>query len=205
MDLMKEKIALCSRKLFDAHGFHGATLRELCKLSLCTMPTIYYYFKNKEQLFDESVRVAFEELVARLWSQLPGNVSVQEYAAQMVIQKKQLSPDEKLIYRLALKTWLGFEGCDKSRKKLMDWERAEYENSRIRYGGIAASERWAQFIARSVTNIIQRIILLDDTMSDREIREEVGMIFDVASFSKNKQTKENENGNTNGKTGNNQR
>ena len=64
MKKMKEKIAYYARKLFDEHGYHGAALRDVCKLAGCKMPTIYYYFENNEKLFDEAVRVAFEELVA---------------------------------------------------------------------------------------------------------------------------------------------
>lgn len=116
MEPMKEKIAYHARRLFDIHGFHGTALRDICKLAGCKMPTIYYYYENKEKLFDEVVRVAFEELVARLWTQLPKDISHIEYNIQKVIQKKHLSEDERIIYRLAIKTWLRCDGFDECRK-----------------------------------------------------------------------------------------
>ncbi|MDR0286765.1 MAG: TetR/AcrR family transcriptional regulator [Clostridiales bacterium] len=180
---MKETIANHARKLFDEHGYHGASLRDVCELSGCKMPTIYYHYQNKENLFDEVVLKAFEELVARLWEQLPDGSQTphKEYFIEMVKQKKRISEDERIIYRLALKTWLGFEGCDASRQKLIEWEDFAYRKTWESCADVIGSEKWAKFIARSVTGIIQRIILLNEDVSDSEIEEEIGMIFDVAT------------------------
>jgi AcrR family transcriptional regulator len=181
MDNMKEKIARHSRKLFDERGYHGAALRDVCELAGCKMPTIYYHYGNKENLFDEAVRVAFEGLVARLWAQLPEKASHKDYYVEMAKQKKRLSEDERIIYRLALKTWLGFDGNSASRQKLMEWEESAYRKTWESCADIVGSIQWAKFIARSVTEIIQRIVLFDDEVADGEIEEEIGMIFDVAA------------------------
>jgi AcrR family transcriptional regulator len=184
MDEMKEKIAYHSRRLFDKDGFHGTALRDVCKLANCKMPTLYYYFENKEKLFDEVVRVAFENLLPKLWAQLPKNVSSQEHDIQMVIQKKHITEDELIIYRLAMKTWLGFDGSEETRHKMMDLQQNIHDNSLKKYSDITDTQQGAIFIARHVTSIIQRIILLKDDISDEEIREEVGMIFFAAAHLK---------------------
>lgn len=190
MELMKEKIAYHARRLFDEHGFHGTALRDVCKLAGCKMPTIYYYYENKEKLFDEVVRVPFEELVARLWAQLPKDLSYREYNIQKVIQKKHLSEDERIIYRLAMKTWLRCDGCEVSREKLIEWEQKTYQIAWEAYSSFVGSVQWAKFIARSITGIIQRIILLEEDIPDSEIKEEINMIFDVATYSNNKKRKD---------------
>ncbi|MGI6153986.1 MAG: TetR/AcrR family transcriptional regulator [Christensenellaceae bacterium] len=184
MEQMKDKIALHAREQFDKHGYHGTGLRDICKLSGCKMPTLYYYYENKETLYDRIVGEAFTELVPRLWEQLPADADAKEYAAQMVIQKKHLTEDERLIYRLAMKTWLGFEDCGPCRQRLLDWEQSEYENSWQRYHNIVGSKQWAKFISRAITALILRIILLDECIPDDEIRTEINMIFDVAAHSK---------------------
>ncbi len=183
MEDMKEKITYHSRGLFDKHGFHGTALRDICKLAGCKMPTIYYYFGSKENLFNEVVYVAFEELVAKLWAQLPKNVSVAEFDTLMVIQKKNLSEEERLIYRLAMKTWLGFDGSDETRQKLKDWAQTTYKKSLKKHSESVCSMEWAKFISRSVTNLIQLIILAEEDISDDEIRENIEMIFSVATHS----------------------
>lgn len=184
MELMKDKIAYHSRRLFDEHGYHGAALRDVCKLAGCKMPTIYYYYESKEKLFDEVVRVAFEEMVAGLWTQLPEDVSYKDYCIAMVIQKKNLSEEERIIYRLAMKTWLGFDGCEESRCRLMDWAQNTYEQCWKKCADIVSSKHWAKFISRSITSLIQLIILTGEDISDDEIREEITMIFDVSTHSK---------------------
>ncbi|OPZ89909.1 MAG: Biofilm operon icaADBC HTH-type negative transcriptional regulator IcaR [Firmicutes bacterium ADurb.Bin419] len=183
MEPMKEKIAYHARRLFDIHGFHGTALRDVCKLAGCKMPTIYYYYESKEKLFDEVVRVAFEDLVARLWTQLPKDVSYKEYNIQKVIQKKHLTEDELIIYRLAIKTWLRCEGFEECRKKLVEWEQKAYQKAWEEYASIVGSVQWAKFIARSITDLIQRIVLLEEDIPDSEIIEEINMIFDVATHS----------------------
>lgn len=186
METMKEKIAYYARRLFDQHGFHGTALRDVCNLAGCKMPTLYYYYENKEKLFDEVVRVAFEELVPRLWAQLPKGVPYTEYIIRKVIQKKRLSEDERIVYRLAMKTWLGCDGFEDCRKKLKEWEQKAYQIAWEEYAPIVGSVQWAKFIVRSITEMIQRIILLNEDIPDEEIVEEINMIFDVATHSNKK-------------------
>jgi AcrR family transcriptional regulator len=183
MEQTKDIIAYHARRLFDQHGFHGTALRDICKLSECKLPTLYYYYESKEVLYHKLVGEAFIELADRLWSSLPADVTPTEYAARMVLQRKNLTEDERLIYRLAMKTWLGFEDCGKCREILASWEQESYERSFRRYESIVGSMRWAKYINRGIAALIQRIILMGEEISDEEIREEIDMIFDVAAHS----------------------
>lgn len=149
------------------------------------MPTIYHYFKNKEDLFDQIVRVQYEELVDKLENEIPKGLSFQESCVYRVKRKKSLTEDERLVYRLAIKTWLGFEGCELSRQKLLQWEQARYDKNFEKYAEITSSMLWAKFITRSITNMIMRIILLDENPLDDEIQEEISMILEVASHKTN--------------------
>jgi len=162
-------------------------MRYIGQAAGCKMPTVYYYFKNKEELFDQVVRVQYEELVNRLSNEIPKDLSLQEACIYRIIRKKSLSEDDRLVYRLALKTWLGFEGCDVSRQKLLKWEQERYEQNKHQYAEVTSSLLWVKFITRGVANMIQRIILLDENPTDEEIREEISMILEVAAHSNSKQ------------------
>lgn len=190
-DEMKDKLAFHARKLFDEHGYHGTSLRDICDLAGCKMPTLYYHYQNKESLYDRVVGEAFCELVPRLWTQLPSGSDAKAYAAAMIIQKKNLSGEERIIYRLAIKTWLGFEDCGNCRQRLLEWEQAAYENNWKTYCGVVESKKWAEYISRSITAAILRILLMGEEISDDEIREEVSMIFDVATHSKRERMDDN--------------
>lgn len=178
---MRQTIAQCAIRLFDKNGFHGTGMREIGEAARCKMPTLYYHYNNKETLFDEVVRVAFEKMVTRLDGEIPSDLSLEEACIRRVIQKKNLDEDDKIVYRLAIKTWLGFEGCEGSRKKLLEWEQNRYSRNEKLYTEHISSPLWIKFLTRAVTGIIQRIILLEDTPTDAEIREEISMIFLVAT------------------------
>ena len=45
-----------AKDLFTRHGFSNVAIRDICRAASITPPTVYYYFKNKEALFDAVVR-----------------------------------------------------------------------------------------------------------------------------------------------------
>ena len=57
--LLKSALSLFSRK-----GYEGASVREIIEEAGVTRPVLYYYFKNKEDLFRQLVRKCLTELVA---------------------------------------------------------------------------------------------------------------------------------------------
>lgn len=64
---------------------------------------------------------------------------------------------------------------------IIPYVQATYEQSWKKYAKIVASKQWAKFISRSITALIQLIILAEEDISDDEIREEITIIFDVAT------------------------
>ena len=49
--------------LFAEHGFEGTSTREIAKLSHCRLPSIYYHFNNKENLYIEAFTYKIEDTV----------------------------------------------------------------------------------------------------------------------------------------------
>ncbi|HUW62239.1 MAG TPA: TetR/AcrR family transcriptional regulator [Candidatus Bathyarchaeia archaeon] len=52
--------------LFSEKGYKGTTIREIIERAGVTRPVLYYYFKNKEDLFCRIVETSFAELGADL-------------------------------------------------------------------------------------------------------------------------------------------
>lgn len=52
--------------LFSKKGYDGTTIREITELAGVTRPVLYYYFKNKEDLFRRIVEAAFAEMHRRI-------------------------------------------------------------------------------------------------------------------------------------------
>ncbi len=57
-----------AKELFTKRGFSNVAIRDICKAASITPPTVYYYFKNKEALFDAVVResVSLAEFITLL-------------------------------------------------------------------------------------------------------------------------------------------
>ncbi len=64
----EQRILEVAKNLFTKRGFSNVAVRDICKAASVTAPTVYYYFRNKEALFDAVVRktVSMTEFITRL-------------------------------------------------------------------------------------------------------------------------------------------
>jgi len=58
----KDRIRKTAIRLFAEKGFAATTTREICEGAAVTKPVLYYYFKNKDLLYQGLVMEASEEL-----------------------------------------------------------------------------------------------------------------------------------------------
>lgn len=59
----KEKLLISAQKEFMEKGYNGASLRNICKNAGVTTGAMYFFFKDKEDLFASIVREPFEKLL----------------------------------------------------------------------------------------------------------------------------------------------
>jgi AcrR family transcriptional regulator len=64
----EKRILEVAKELFTERGFSNVAIRDICRAADVSPPTVYYYFKNKEALFDAVVResVSMTEFIAKL-------------------------------------------------------------------------------------------------------------------------------------------
>jgi len=67
----EHRILEAAKQLFTQRGFSNVAMRDICRVANVTPPTIYYYFKNKEALFNAVVRetISMSEFINRLDSE----------------------------------------------------------------------------------------------------------------------------------------
>lgn len=58
----KEAILSVSERLFAEHGFHDTSMREIARASDNNIATLYYYFKDKEELYTEILDRSFSQI-----------------------------------------------------------------------------------------------------------------------------------------------
>ena len=56
----KERVLMAAAALFANKGYAGTSVREIVEAASVTKPTLYYYFKNKEDLYIKLMDVAME-------------------------------------------------------------------------------------------------------------------------------------------------
>src|SRR5579884_1785049 len=80
---MKKENCACRDQIFDAalslfarQGYSGASLQDIVSAARLTKPTLYYYFKSKDGLFNALLECAYDEYFERIKSaaSLPGTV-----------------------------------------------------------------------------------------------------------------------------------
>ena len=56
----RDAVLHAAARLFNERGYHGTSLELVAEKLEITRPTVYYYFKNKDEILFECVRIALE-------------------------------------------------------------------------------------------------------------------------------------------------
>lgn len=80
----REKLLAAAAREFSAHGYDGASLRQICSVAGVTTGALYFFFKNKEDLFRTVVAPVTEPVAAVLSAaeERAGNTSQTEAIAR---------------------------------------------------------------------------------------------------------------------------
>lgn len=62
----KDRLLECALRLFATKGYAGTSVREIIEEAGVTRPVLYYYFKNKEDLFCALVEMHFDRAYAEI-------------------------------------------------------------------------------------------------------------------------------------------
>jgi AcrR family transcriptional regulator len=62
----EERILVNALHHFCNYGYNGTSVREITSASEVTKPTLYYYFKNKEELFTKLAQTCFEMVIVHM-------------------------------------------------------------------------------------------------------------------------------------------
>jgi AcrR family transcriptional regulator len=177
----KELIKTKAVEIFSEKGFHGTSIRDIARLADCSLPMLYYYYNNKNDLFEEIVYKEFLLIIDRLNQDVPRELPIEETYFSAIKQRKELSKYDKDVYKMALKVWLGFEGNSDIRKKLQKWEKDRQERTRKilsqALGDRSEVETLASLMVRIMENMIEKIILLDEDIPDEQLRMEINVIL----------------------------
>lgn len=180
---MAEKIQRAAVEVFNRKGFHGASIREIAQDAGCSLPTLYYHFGSKEQLFARTVRDEYKALLARLDAAVPEGLPLDEHLLTLIKQRKDLPPYDRSVNRLAVLVWLGCEGDAALRDSLLsiDWRRVAGIAARFgtSFSDPEKAEAVGSLIIRTATEMTLRIVLFGEDIPDSVIKNEFSCLISM--------------------------
>lgn len=178
---IKETIKLKAVEIFSKKGFHGTTIRDIARTAECSLPMLYYYYNNKNDLFEEVAYNEFIGLTERLNATVTLGGSLGDIYFQAMKQRKELGAYDKGVYKLSMKVWLGFDGSREVREKLLEWENGRQERTRkILAKACSDPEKlpvFSNIMVRLLESMTEKLILLDEDIHDDEIRKEIDFMM----------------------------
>jgi AcrR family transcriptional regulator len=179
----KERILENAVSMFSKKGYHGTSMRELAAASGCSLPTMYYHYKSKNDLFEEIVINQFLLINEKMNSSLHTGMNPEDIYFQVIKSKMELEGFDREVYKLALKVWLGFEGEGTARDKIREWEQKRAEANRSIIGKAVADDDLrddvTEILINYTENIIKKIILMDEKFDDDRLKRQLDLLFHI--------------------------
>ena len=177
---LKEKIKEVAVEHFNRNGYYGTTIRNIAQDVNCSLPMIYYYYKNKKELFDEIIKKDFFSILEKQASHLTMD-NVIDFYTKFVYDLNTLSDYDKKVYRLGIKVYLSFDG-DEELKSLMDkWEKAiiprHYKLLQPYMNNADNKKAVVRTLVHLLETLIENIVVKNRYLPEKEIREEIAIVL----------------------------
>ena len=177
---LRERIKEVAVEHFNANGYHGTTIRNIARDVNCSLPMIYYYYKNKKELFDEIIKKEFFDIVEKQASILKID-NVIEFYTKFVYNLNFLSNYDKQVYRLGIKVYLLFDGDEELMNLMDEWEKSILPRHREIIKPYAKNMKNEKAVVRTLVHLletlIQEIIVKNRYLPENEIWEEISIVL----------------------------
>ena len=165
---------------FNTNGYHGATIRNIAKDVDCSLPMIYYYYKNKKELFDEIIKKDFFDIVKKqAFSSKSSNII--DFYTKFVYDLNTLSNYDKKVYRLGIKVYLSFDGDEELMNLMDEWEKSilprHLEILRSYTKDIKNEKAVVRTLVHLLETLIENIVVKNRYLPEDEIREEISIVL----------------------------
>jgi len=140
LNTTKEALILHAMHLFAQKGYEGASIREIIEKTGVTRPVVYYYFKNKEDLFCQLVESLFEESEKNLNDIYDNQVGCRERLTALIHSTFEKAQDQPVGVRFIMRFYMAPpDGEMRVDKELFVQKRAEIL-TKIMQEGLDAGE-----------------------------------------------------------------
>ncbi|MEA4822838.1 MAG: TetR/AcrR family transcriptional regulator [Clostridiaceae bacterium] len=177
---LRERIKEVAVEHFNANGYHGTTIRNIANDVNCSLPMIYYYYKNKKELFDEIIKKEFFNLIKRQASLLKIN-DVIDFYTKFVYDLNALSRYDKQVYRLGVKVYLSFDGDEELMGIMDEWEKTilprHFHILQPYLKNTDNDTAVVRTLVHLLETLIDSIVVKNRYLPEKEIREEITIVL----------------------------
>ena len=94
----KDRILEIAQKLFAQEGYAAASINTIAKSINITKPSIYHFFKNKQDLYCQTLLKAFHELELKLCKESEKKLNPEEKVKNMIVAYLRFGLKHKNIF-----------------------------------------------------------------------------------------------------------
>ena len=179
----KERILENAVQIFSEKGFFGTSMRDIATASGCSLPTLYYHYTSKNDLFEEIVVNQFLLVTEKMNKAVDFSAGPEDIYFQVLKTRKELSGFDKAVYKMTLKVWMGFEDKGEVWEKVAAWEKRRSEaNQNLVARAVkntSVQEDLTEILINYMENVITRIVLLDEDLDDAKLKRQIGLLFQI--------------------------
>jgi AcrR family transcriptional regulator len=130
MNEKKDRILTIAQKIFSRFGIQKTTMDEISKKARIGKATLYYYFKNKEDIFREVIHKESNILKMNLEEELiKANTPQEKIANYILIRMKTLKRLSNYYENMITSDYFNhYKFIDKERKEFTDYELNIFES-----------------------------------------------------------------------------
>jgi len=166
---------------FNRNGYHGTTIRSIAGDVGCSLPMIYYYYKNKKELFDEIVKRDYFQFLSKQELNLESGDIIGGYT-KLIHSLNSLSSYDRHLYRLGVKVYLSFDGDAEHIQDMDTYEETVYVSHAARIKphlvGSADCNLIAHTLMHLLDTLIMEIVVKGKTLPEEQIRGEISLILE---------------------------
>ena len=124
IDNTKDQIIKVARQIFSKFGFQKTTVDEIAKAAHKAKGSVYYYFKNKEELFQSVVEKEFQTLRTELIKAIDAGGDAKEKLTNYITVRMKTLSELSNIYDALKNDYLNYLG-------FIEHIREKYDNEEI--------------------------------------------------------------------------
>jgi AcrR family transcriptional regulator len=177
---LRKRIKEVAVEHFNANGYYGATIRNIARDVNCSLPMIYYYYKNKKELFDEIIKNEFFNIINKQASILKIE-NVIDFYTKFIYDLNFLSNYDKQVYRLGIKVYLSFDGDEELMSLMDEWEKSILPRHCQLLKPYIKNVDNEVVVVRTLVHLletmIESIIVKNRYLPEDEIREEISIVL----------------------------